>query len=127
AVNDAAVDLGAVDAGAVDAATEHPVSSPASFALRNATDRSIYIQASGFSSQAYWAVTEGGAALPVNNTCEVCDCGGCPSCAVCGRGLAKVLEIKPGARHEWSWDGRTWEVVQAGCSANLSCEQEHMV
>src|SRR5258707_8199500 len=83
--------------------------------ISNSTGRSIYIQTTGFSGQDYWSVLQGGQRLPVDNTCEVCDCSGCPMCAVCGRAIAHVTEMMPGERHQWTWDGRIWQVVSNGC------------
>jgi hypothetical protein len=93
----------------------------------NATTHSLYIQISGFSGQAYWSLYQAGNHLPADNTCETCDCRQCPSCAVCGRALARVKEIAPGASHSWSWDGRIWQVVPNGCSANVACEQDQVI
>jgi len=125
-------DAGGDDAGppATDAPADAPPDVPApvvSFVFTNATTRSLYIQLFGFSGQAYWSLYQAGNHLPVDNTCETCDCRQCPSCAVCGRGLARVKEIAPGASHSWSWDGRIWEVVPNGCRANLACEQDQVI
>jgi hypothetical protein len=117
------------DVAPVDA-TEADVGAPpfpVSFVLTNATGRPIYIQTSGFSTQGYWSLGQAGRRLPVDNTCEICDCGACPSCAVCGRALARVTEIAPGAQHQWTWDGRIWEPVPDGCRASLACEQDQIV
>jgi len=67
---------------------------------------------------------QGGQRLPVDNTCELCDCGGCPMCAVCGRAIASVTEMMPGQQHQWTWDGRIWQVVTNGCRPDLSCERD---
>jgi hypothetical protein len=125
-----ATDAPADVAGGGDAPVDAPVDVPApavSFVFTNATSRSLYIQISGFSGQAYWSLYQAGNHLPVDNTCETCDCRTCPSCAVCGRALARVKEIAPGASHSWSWDGRIWQVVPNGCSANLACEQDQVI
>jgi len=131
---DAPADVGGGDApgdvGGGDAPADAPPDVPApvvSFVFTNATTRSLYIQLFGFSGQAYWSLYQAGNHLPVDNTCETCDCRQCPSCAVCGRGLARVKEIAPGASHFWSWDGRIWEVVPNGCRANLACEQDQVI
>jgi hypothetical protein len=121
------------DAGA-DAPPDTPIETSAdapsplvSFVFTNSTAHAIYIQTSGFSTQGYWSLVQGGTRLPVDNTCEVCDCRGCPSCAVCGRALARVTELAPGAQHRWTWDGRIWESVPNGCSATLACEQDQVI
>jgi hypothetical protein len=98
-----------------------------SFVFTNSTSRSIYIQTSGFSTQGYWSLVQGGTRLPVDNMCETCDCTQCQLCPVCGRALARVEEIPPGAQHRWTWDGRIWEPVPNGCGANIACDEDEVV
>jgi hypothetical protein len=128
AANGDAEDAAAVDdAPVLDAADEGPAdaSSPlVSFVFTNSTGHTIYIQLFGFSTQEYWSLVEGGNHLPVDNSCELCDCSRCPACAVCGRGIARVEALAPGAQHRWTWDTRIWEMVPAGCRADLACEQD---
>jgi hypothetical protein len=123
---------------AADAPADAPADGPAdgppdapsplvSFVLTNSTGHSIYIQTSGFSTQGYWSLFENGLHLPVDNTCEICDCTQCQLCPVCGRALARVEEIPPGAQHRWTWDGRIWEPVPDGCGATVSCEQDQVI
>jgi hypothetical protein len=130
-------DSDADDAGSVadasvldDAAGDAPADGPSplvSFVFTNSTGHTIYIQAFGFSSQEYWALVQAGRSLPVNNTCEMCDCNWCQACAVCGRAIATVEELAPGAQQRWTWDGRIWETVPDGCRANLACEQDRTI
>ena len=123
---DAPVVDGGTDAPVLDAGTDAP-SPGVSFVFTNSTGHTIYIQTSGFSTQGYWSLAEGGARLPVDNTCEVCDCSQCQTCPVCGRALARVEALAPGGPHRWTWDGRIWVPVPDGCGANIACDQDQVV
>lgn len=112
-------------AGNADTASGAPI--PARFVLHNRTGRTIYIQSSGWSGQEFFALGRAGQSLPIDNTCELCDCNQCASCAVCGRAIAQVLPIAAGSSHEFAWDGRIWVVVPNACRAGLACEQEQRV
>jgi hypothetical protein len=111
--------------GVGDGATDGMVKAAAtSFVLRNATGKAIYIQTSGFSSQGYWELLRDGKALPVMNTCELCDCAAA-GCAVCGRALASVTKLEDGQSQSWDWDGRIW--VPTDGIKPVTCEQESSV
>jgi hypothetical protein len=116
---------GPVDAPADVEAGPSPI--PATFVLTNGTTKSIYIQVSGLSGQGYWSLSQGGKRLTVSHTCEVCACSECPYCALCGRSLGRVKELKPGEQHQWSWDGRDWALITNTCQQHLECEQDQAV
>lgn len=97
------------------------------FELVNVGTTMLYVQASGFSSQGVLGLSTGSGALPFYDTCEICNCGPCPSCAVCGRGLAQVQPLQPGGSWTYNWDQRVFVVKQNGCRAGLDCENPELV
>lgn len=95
----------------------------ATIRVRNDGTRMLYVQASGWSGpEVITIVKPGGVAVGVD-TCELCNCSTCPSCAVCGRSIARVAEIIPGTWLDFSWDQTDWSVVENGCRPTLACEQ----
>ena len=95
--------------------------------VRNDGTRMLYVQASGWSGQEVTAISKPGGVAVGRDTCEVCNCLTCPSCAVCGRSLAQVAEILPGAWLDFSWDQTDWSVIEDGCRPTLACEQPVLV
>lgn len=95
--------------------------------VRNDGTRMLYVQASGWSGQAVTAISKPGGVTVGHDTCEICNCATCPSCAVCGRSLAVVAEIVPGAWLDFAWDQTDWSVLDDGCRPTLACEQPVLV
>jgi len=112
---------------AVDAV--EPLVPPGSVTIRVRNDgaRMLYVQASGWSGQAVTSVLKPGGVAVGEDTCEICNCATCPSCAVCGRSRAQVAELVPGASLDFAWDQTDWGVVENGCRPTLACEQPALV
>ena len=95
--------------------------------VRNDGQRALYVQASGWSGQEVTAILKLGGIAIGHDTCEICNCATCPSCAVCGRSIAHVAELLPGAALDFSWDQTDWSVIAEGCRPTLACEQPALV
>jgi len=94
------------------------------FRLVNAGSRTLYLQTSGMSgTQEFLALSRDGQAVRFTGDCAICECAGCPSCAVCGRALAKVSALEPGDVYDLGWDGMEWIVEERGCREDLDCER----
>ncbi|MGE0867936.1 MAG: hypothetical protein AB7P03_05230 [Kofleriaceae bacterium] len=106
---------------------EVPEPGPATIRVRNDGTRTLYVQASGWSGQAYLAVLRGDGRRIGSDTCEVCNCQGCPDCAVCGRTLASVRKLEPGEQIERTWDQLDWRRIENGCRDDLACEQPTLI
>jgi len=102
---------------------------PGSIAIRVRNDgtKNLYVQASGWSGQEVTSIVLPGAGTVGRDSCEICNCNGCPDCAVCGRGLATVAELVPGASLDFPWDQTDWDVIEEGCRPSLSCEQPSLI
>ena len=125
-------DSGAMDASA-DAAQEagadaaEPRQQPTMgyrFIIENKSGDAVYIQTvGGAGAPVSVSLFEDANAVQWQDTCELCNCGPCASCAVCGRSLAAVERIDPGASYTLSWDGNIWEQASFSCGALQICER----
>lgn len=97
------------------------------FSIVNTGTTMLYVQSAGFSGQGVLGLATSSSALPFSDTCEICNCGPCPSCAVCGRGLARVAALAPGTSWTYEWDQRVFVVEKDGCRAGLDCENPERV
>jgi hypothetical protein len=95
--------------------------------VRNDGTRTLYVQASGWSGQAYLSIRKAGGDAVASDSCEVCNCETCPSCAVCGRALAAVQPLAPSESIEYRWDQADWVNIAEGCRPTLACEQPMLV
>jgi hypothetical protein len=95
--------------------------------VRNDGNRTLYVQASGWSGQEVTSILKADGTSIGNDTCETCNCPTCPSCAVCGRSIALVAELVPGASLDFPWDQTDWAVIDDGCRPSLPCEQPILV
>lgn len=95
--------------------------------VRNDGTRTLYVQASGWSGQEVTAVLKPGGGAMGRDTCEICNCEGCPGCAVCGRGIAQVATLMPSESLDFTWDQTDWSVIANGCRPTLDCEQPMLV
>ena len=50
--------------------------------VRNDGTRTLYVQAGGWSGQEVTSVVKPGGGAMGRDTCEICNCSGCPQCAV---------------------------------------------
>jgi hypothetical protein len=107
--------------------TEEPRQQPTlgyRFIIENKSADPVYIQAvGGAGAAASVSLVEDGSPVQWRDTCELCNCGPCASCAVCGRSLAAVERIEPGASHTLNWDGNIWEQARFSCDSLRSCER----
>lgn len=87
------------------------------FQLVNSSGRPVFLQSEGF-----WLMVRGPTTLRATASCGQCRCDACDNCAVCGRAIAKVQELAPGAKLSFSWDGRLWPIMEKGCSG-ISCQE----
>jgi len=101
-----------------------PTPTSTTFRIVNVGSRTLYLQASGMSgTQEFLALARGGEAVRFTGDCAICECAGCPSCAICGRALASVQALQPGEAHDVAWDGMEWVVESRGCREDLDCER----
>lgn len=114
------------DAAIPDAAPFVPPGS-VTIRVRNDGTRMLYVQASGWSGQEVTAIIKADGSGIGRDTCEICNCETCPSCAVCGRSIAQVAELAPGASLDFQWDQTDWSVIHDGCRPTLDCEQPALV
>lgn len=87
------------------------------FQLVNASGRAVFLP-----SEDFWLLVRGPTTLRATANCGQCRCDACDNCAVCGRAIAKVQELAPGAKLSFSWDGRVWPIIEKGCS-HTSCQE----
>jgi hypothetical protein len=94
------------------------------FVIENQSVETVYIQTvAGVGAPASVSLVEDGKPVQWQDTCELCNCGPCASCWVCGRSLAAVERIDPGASYTLSWDGNIWERAPFSCGAPQQCER----
>jgi hypothetical protein len=71
----------------------------------------------------FWVgVLRDGEEIRTSNSCGICDCDECPSCAVCGAPCPTVVEVTHGGERRASWPGTEWVIRDCPRAAGTQCE-----